>query len=42
MKVEEFIEFLMNYVVNNYAESKLYTLTEEDIKNIGKLADEKY
>ena len=42
MKVEEFIEFLMNYVVNNYAESKLYTLTEEDIKNISKLADEKY
>ena len=42
MKVEEFIEFLMNYVVNNYAESKLYTLTAEDIKNIKRLADEKY
>lgn len=42
MEVEEFIEFLMNYVVNNYEESKLYTLTEEDIKNISKLADEKY
>lgn len=42
MEVEEFIEFLMDYVVNSDEKSKLYTLTAEDIKNINKLVDEKY
>lgn len=42
MEVTEFIEFLMNYVLNSMENSKSYQLTSDDTNNIEKLKSEKY
>ncbi|MDV3429453.1 MAG: lipoate--protein ligase [Bacillota bacterium] len=42
MEVTEFIEFLMNYVLNSMDNSKSYQLTSDDINKIEKLKSEKY
>lgn len=42
MEVTEFIEFLMNYVLNSMDNSKSYQLTFDNINKIEKLKSEKY
>lgn len=42
MEVTEFIEFLMNYVLNSMENSKSYQVTSDDINKIEKLKSEKY
>jgi len=42
MEVIEFIEYLMNHVLNSDGKNILYELTSEDIKKIEQLRDEKY
>ncbi len=42
LSLEEFTKKLMDHVIAIYPDSKLYTFTEEDIKIIKQLRDEKY
>lgn len=43
LTIEEFINLTMNYVQeNNLSEGKIYNFSEEDIKNITNLCDDKY
>jgi len=42
LEPEAFRSMLLAYVIDNYADSKLYNYTEEDILAINKLRDEKY
>ncbi|HQU97233.1 MAG TPA: lipoate--protein ligase [Saprospiraceae bacterium] len=42
MTVDQFAQKVMDYVVSLYPDSRLYTFTDEDLKNIQKLRDEKY
>lgn len=40
--VDEFTDKVMDYVINNFENAKLYEFTEEDIKKIQQIRDEKY
>jgi len=42
MTVLEFRDHIMNHIVETTANSKLYSFTEEDIRSISRLRDEKY
>lgn len=42
MSVTDFKEYMINYVYNSIDGSKIYTLTDEDIKKIKKIVDSKY
>lgn len=42
ISLEEFTRKVMEYVVNNFPDTRMYQFTEEDIRAIQKLRDEKY
>jgi lipoate-protein ligase A len=42
LSLEDFTEKIIKHVTKDIPESKIYTLTDDDRKNIQKLADEKY
>ena len=42
MTVLEFKDYLMDFIAKTDKDSKMYTMTDEDIANIEKLVEEKY